>query len=337
MKKSIVISILFYFVFLNPISTLASNSPADTLIVRLGGNNQVRVICASFDDLYKYSRADSLVSVFSTDIKKSFQDKDYTEWPQVMHYLVKGDGKRRLKIQSNEFTEEEFNLENEKYRLNENLPPFHYIIYDLSKSVELHIYLDSAEKINLFQQISIDSAIHKLTQNKKTCDCEQNYKIEIVYENDSFKLGKSKGNKIYSISFSPDVNAYLIGNRLVPTVGGSLDLILKTKYAKPVLLLGVSIVGYGFYDLNNGVFNVSANAGYNFRMGYNLNEKKGNTAWSGFEVGIIKGKQTNELGFKGQAFRLNMFTEINGIGFSFGAIIDAKKTSVPIIGIRLPF
>jgi hypothetical protein len=32
-----------------------------------------------------------------------------------------------------------------------------------------------------------------------------------------------------------------------------------------------------------------------------------------------------------------MFTEINGIGFSLGTIRDAKKTSVPIIGIRLPF
>jgi uncharacterized membrane protein YccF (DUF307 family) len=55
-------------------------------------------------------------------------------------------------------------------------------------------------------------------------------------------------------------------------------------------------------------------------------------------VGIIKGKQFNEIGFKGQAFRLNMFTEIiNGIGLSIGVIRDAKKTSVPIIGIRLPF
>jgi len=32
-----------------------------------------------------------------------------------------------------------------------------------------------------------------------------------------------------------------------------------------------------------------------------------------------------------------MFTDLNWIGFSFGAIKDAKKTAVPIIGIRLQF
>lgn len=335
MKKSIVISILFYFVVLNPISTLASNSPADTLIVRLGGNNQVRVICASFDDLYKYSRADSLVSVFSTDIKKSFQDKDYTEWPQVMHYLVKGDGKRRLKIQSNEFTEEEFNLENEKYRLNENLPPFHYIIYDLSKSVEMHIYLESANKIDLFQQISIDSAIHKLTQNKKTCN--KAYKIEVLHENDSYQLGKYKGNKMYSINYSLDVNVFLIGSRSVPSGGGRFSLIFKDKYAKPLLSIGTAIIGYGFFDLINGTFKVDAHAGYDFIWSMNINKKQDAPIWFGFDAGIIKGKPTNTIGFKGQGYRLTMFTEINGIGFSYGTIWDTKKNAVPIVGIRFPF
>ena len=335
MKQLIIICSLFTLGILNPIISVAINLPTDTLIVRLGGNNQVRIISASFDNLYKYSRADSLISVFATDIQKSFQDKDYADWPQVMHYLVKGDGKRRLKIQSNEFTDEEFNLENEKYRLYENLPVFHYIIYDLSKSVELHLYLDSASKINLFKDVKIDSAIKILSQNKNTCD--QSYKIEISQENGLYRIVKSKGNKMYSISYSPDVSAFLIANRWVPSVGGRLDLILKDKHAKPVLLIGVAIVGYGFYDLNNGVFNVATNAGYNFRMGFNLNKKQGNTTWFGFEAGIIKGKESNELGFKGQAFRLNMFTEINGIGFSFGSIKDANKTAVPIIGIRLPF
>ena len=60
--------------------------------------------------------------------------------------------------------------------------------------------------------------------------------------------------------------------------------------------------------------------------------------WFGIDAGIIIGKQTNEIGFKGDAFRINMFTEINnGIGLSIGTIRDAKKTSVPIIGIRFPF
>ena len=100
------------------------------------------------------------------------------------------------------------------------------------------------------------------------------YKIEIVYENDSFKLGKSKGNKRYSINYSTDVNVYLIGNRWVPTAGGKISLTFKDKYEKPFMSIGTATVGYGFYDLNNGFFNVSPNAGYNFRMGYNLNENK---------------------------------------------------------------
>ena len=41
--------------------------------------------------------------------------------------------------------------------------------------------------------------------------------------------------------------------------------------------------------------------------------------WFGIDAGIIIGKQTNEIGFKGDAFRINMFTEINGIGFRVNA------------------
>ena len=284
MKQLIVICGLFSLFFLNPMLSIATNLPTDTLIVRLGGNNQVRIISSSFDDLYKYNRADSLINVFTTDIQKSFQDKDYTDWPQVMHYLVKGDGKRRLKIQNNEFTDEEFNLENEKYRLNENLPAFHYIIYDLSKSLELHLYLDSAVKIKLFETVRIDSAIKILTQNKHICD--QSYKIELSQDNGSYGIVKSKGNKMYSISYSPDINVFLIANRWVPTVGGRLDFILKDKRSKPLFLIGASILGYGFYDLNNGVFKVASNAGYNFRMAYSLNIKQVNATWFGFEVGL---------------------------------------------------
>ena len=335
MKPSIIICSLFMLLLLHPTISLANNLPGDTLVVRLGGNNQVRVICKSFEKLNKYSRADSLLSVFTKDIQQSLKDKDYTDWPQVLHYLVKGDGKRRLKIQNNEFTDEEFNLEKEKYRLNENLPSFHYIIYDLSKSVEMHIYLDSAKNLSLFDQISIDSAIVKLKENKKTCD--QSYLIEMLKENEVFNIGEIRGNKMKMLSYSPDVSIFLIANRWVPTVGGRLAFIISDKYKKPMMSIGAAIVGYGFYSQNNGVFKIDKNAGYNFQFSTNISKKQGVTTWFGFDFGIIKGRESNEIGFKGQAFRSNMFTEINGIGFSWGFIKDANKTRVPIIGIRLPF
>lgn len=335
MKQSIILCSLFLFLFLHPKSTLAYNEPYDTLLVKLGGSNQVRVVSTSFDDLLKYSRADSLIAVFFTDIKKSFQDKEYSEWPQVLHYLVNGDGRRRLKIQSNEFTEEEFNLQNEKYRFAENLPLFHYIIYDISKSVEIHLYLESADKIKLFEQFSLDSAIDILKQNKKVCN--RTYAIEVLGENGSYKLGKTKGNKMYSVIYSLDLNALLIGSRWTPTFGGKGALIIKDKYANPFMSIGVAILYYGFYELNNGTFKIESNAGYDFRWAINTSKKQGNPVWFGLEGGIIKGMQSNTMGFRGTAYRLSMLTEINGLGFVFGSIRDASKSGASYLGIRLPF
>jgi len=102
--------------------------------------------------------------------------------------------------------------------------------------------------------------------------------------------------------------------------------------------IGTAIVGYAFYDFTNGVFKIDQHTGYNFIWSANISKSNGAPVWFGIDAGIIIGQQTNEIGFKGKAFRLNMFTEINnGIGLSIGTIRDAKKNSVPIVGIRFPF
>lgn len=326
--------------FLSAFTAQAEDEPKsmrDTLIIRLEGNNQVCIIASSFRQMSTYKKADSLLTLFVADAQRANAGKDYSNWPQTMHYLVQSEGKRRLKMQNNEFTEEEFDLSKEAYRLDENLPAYHYTVYDLGAAVELHMYLESADKITLLQRQSVDSAMKALLQFKK--ERRRYYRLELEEQNGAFKLGKTKGDKLDQIEISPDINAYLIGNQWTPTIGFEAKLTFRNKYGVPNFSFGGALMSYVFSDFSAGKFNgFTHNIGYDGRIAFNMNDEGSKPYWFGIEGGVIvgPGKGYTE-GFKGTAYRYALITELHGLGFSFGAIRDSYKRSIPTIGIRLPF
>lgn len=312
-------------------------TPSDTLVVQLENNNHIRIVANSFKDLSKYSRADSLLAVFATDAQRAHAGKSYSEWPKVMHYLMTADGKRRLKMQNDEFTEGEFNLEKEKYRLHENIPAYHYTVYDLASETELHLYLERAENITLLQQHSIDSAIQALAQWRK--QTKRYYNVQLLPQQHRYALGKTKGELKRTLEFSPDINAYLIGNQWTPTIGFEAKVVLSNKYGTPYLSAGGAMMSYVFSDFSAGKFNgFTHNIGYDLRLSFNMNDMGGKPLWFGVEGGIITApeKELTE-GFTGTAYRFALVTELHGLGFSFGGIRDSYKRGIPTIGIRLPF
>lgn len=314
-----------------------SKSTLDTLIVRLEGNNQVRIIASSFGQMSTYTKADSLLTLFAADAQRANAGKDYNNWPQTMHYLVQAEGKRRLKMQNNEFAEQEFDLSKETYRLEENLPAYHYTVYDLGSSVELHVFLESADKITLLQQHSVDSAMKALLQFKK--ERKRYYRMELNRENNTYSLGKTKGLKLGAIEISPDINAYLIGNQWTPTIGFEAKVMLRNKYGVPSISFGGAMMSYVFSDFSAGKFNgFTHNIGYDGRLAFNMNDMGNKPIWFGMEGGVIVGPEKGFTeGFKGTAYRFALITELHGLGFSFGGIRDSYKRSIPTIGIRLPF
>lgn len=326
--------------FLSAFTAQAEDEPKsmrDTLVVRLEGNNQVRIIARSFGQMSSYKKADSLLTLFVADAQRANAGKDYSNWPQTMHYLVQTEGKRRLKMQNNEFTEEEFDLSKETYRLDENLPAYHYTVYDLGAAVELHLYLETADKITLLQQHSVDSAMKTLLSHKR--EKKRNYRMELNRESNVYTLGKTKSAKQGSIEISPDINAYLIGNQWTPTIGFEAKVMLRNKYGVPSVSFGGAMMSYVFSDFSAGKFNgFTHNIGYDGRIAFNMNDMGGKPYWFGIEGGVIVGpeKGLNE-GFKGTAYRFALVTELHGLGFSFGSIRDSYKRNIPTIGIRLPF
>lgn len=326
--------------FLSAFTAQADDEPKsmlDTLVVRLEGNNQVRIVAPSFAQMSTYKKADSLLTLFVADAQRANAGKDYSNWPQTMHYLVQAEGKRRLKMQNNEFTEQEFDLSKEAYRLEENLPAYHYTVYDLRTSVELHVYLESADKIMLLQQHSVDSAMKALIQFKK--ERRRYYRMELDEQKGAFKLGKTKGDKLDQIEISPDINAYLIGNQWTPTIGFEAKLTLRNKYGVPYISFGGAMMSYVFSDFSAGKFNgFTHNIGYDGRVAFNMSDRGAKPLWFGIEGGVIVGPEKGYTeGFKGTAYRYALITELHGLGFSFGAIRDSYKRSIPTIGIRLPF
>jgi len=257
-------------------------TPSDTLVVQLENNNQVHIVTSSFSELARYHRADSLLAIFVADAQRAHAGKSYSEWPKVMHYLMTADVKRRLKIQSDEFTEEEFNLEKEKHRLQENVPPYHYTVYDLATETELHLYLERAENITLLQQHRIDSAIQALTRFKK--QTKRYYKLQLLPQQQTYAVGNTKGKLARSLEFSPDVNAYLIGNQWTPTIGVEARVMLNNKYGTPYLSFGGAMMSYVFSDFGGGRFNgFTHNVGYDLRLAFNTNANGTKAYWFGIE------------------------------------------------------
>ncbi|MBP6302146.1 MAG: hypothetical protein KBB37_02470 [Bacteroidia bacterium] len=326
--------------FLSAFTAQAEDEPKsmrDTLIIRLEGNNQVRIVAPSFGQLSTYKKADSLLTLFVADVQRANAGKEYSNWPQTMHYLVQAEGKRRLKMQNNEFTEQEFDLSKETYRLDENLPAYHYTVYDLGAALELHVYLESADKITLLQQHSVDSAVKALLKMKK--ERRRYYRMELNRENTVYTLGKTKSARQDAIEISPDINAYLIGNQWTPTIGFEAKLTFRNKYGVPNISVGGAMMSYVFSDFSAGKFNgFTHNIGYDGRVAFNMNSTGSKPYWFGIEGGVIVGPEKGYTeGFKGTAYRYALITELHGLGFSFGAIRDSYKRSIPTIGIRLPF
>jgi hypothetical protein len=151
--------------------TSASNqqiSPLqDTLALHLGGTSRIFITGRTLREISTYTKADSLKELFLDDFEKLYKGQSQTEIPQVIHYLVHGSGKRRMKVGTDMYNDVPFDLAKEKQRLNLDLPKWEYTIYDLAREIEIHFYLEDSNQLSLLDDVSLSEAIQRSRLNAK--------------------------------------------------------------------------------------------------------------------------------------------------------------------------
>lgn len=310
----------------------------DTLVIKLEGQNQIRLYTPSFAFLETYNKADSLLQFFISDVEKANAGKAKQEWPKTMHYMVHETGKRRLKMQDDEFTSNEFNLLAETYRLDEQLPASHYTLYDLKNGVQIVIYLESAEKMSLLNNLNLQALIKQTLAFKD--EIKHEFRLDFTSQASTLSKINQRRKRADQIEISPDVNVLLIGNLLTPTIGLEARVLLSNKYGTPTYLIGATFKSYIFNNItSNELKGFNSNLGIDFRFLANLNDEGGKPLWLGLEGGIILPPSNDiDVGLKGTSYRFGISTSIMGNAqISFGSIVNSKEGLLPTIGIRLPF
>ncbi len=310
----------------------------DTLVIKLEGQNQIRLYTPSFAFLETYNKADSLLQFFISDVEKANVGKAKQEWPKTMHYMVHETGKRRLKMQDDEFTSNEFDLLAETYRLDEQLPASHYTLYDLKNGVQIVIYLESAEKMSLLNNLNLQALIKQTLAFKD--EIKHEYRLDFTSQANTLSKISQRRKRTDQIEISPDVNVLLIGNLLTPTIGLEARLRLSNKYGTPTYILGASVKSYIFNNItSNELKGFNSNLGIDLRFLTNLNDEEKDPLWLGLEGGIILPPSRDiNVGLKGTSYRFGISTSIMGnVHVSFGSIINSKEEWIPTVGIRLPF
>jgi hypothetical protein len=200
--------------------------PQDTLVILLEGSNQVHLIYENGKKLQKYERADSLKNLFIDDFKKALNAGMLPEDTRIVHYLVGANGKRRLKAETDS-AEQVFNLAEEKRRMLLDLPKYHYIIYDLDKNVELHIYLENNQALDLVAIAKLDDALNKMEKKKFTFHSVYAMRMQ---NGNIVQTDITRGKARLEIITVPYAGLALIGNNLSPNLTIDIAFRFYNKY-----------------------------------------------------------------------------------------------------------
>lgn len=326
--------ILLPFVSLN--AQDASPVYQDTLVVKLQGKSQVRLLGWKLKNLADYKSFDSINTLFWKDFDSEFASKPAAEWPLNLHYLVHPSGKRRMKV--DELAEQQaFSLANEKLTIEEDLPEFHYIVYDLIHDVKIHYYLENPAASKEFKGLKFES-ISPLLQTKKD-DFKRNFRLDFSIPENRSTL--TRRNEFGSLMIHPDVKVNVIGSNLIPSVGLSSELQFQNRFGKEKFAVGFAYSALAFNQFVDGKLgNIQLANAYDLRFKVNMNVYGKDPNWLGIELGYIKYDKAQTTKFLGeQPFKYEVFTNVKSIGIGFGAIVDLKNSDrqSTIITMRLPF
>lgn len=308
----------------------------DTLVVKLTGHTQVRIIGESMLKIIAWTGADSLKNVFINDLNAALSKSESKQLPVKIFYLIHPNGNRRLKMKQEEYADEAFELSKEVYSMTENLPKHELNLFDLRSGILMQFYVNDTTALKEIADLNLLTAINFALANKK--EVKRSYRYDIAQRLDGFTEVKKYRTRYETIEMTPVAGITLVGNVPAPIVGASLHYSYRNKYNQDIFKTGIKMSGYFFTDFSGGKFNkVYSNTGYDLFFLVNANPRSKNSFSYGLEGGFIAKSPKSDGVFTGNPGHFGFLLEYKGFQYSFGFIHYSKQHGIPTIGIKLPF
>jgi hypothetical protein len=307
----------------------------DTLVIGLRDNNKVLFIGSDFDEMKKYTLADSLKMLFISDWEKAVAAGTLNPETQKVYYFIEQKGMRRLKAENPEYSENSVNVAYEMKRLKLGLARYEYRIYDMKTGYRIEFYLEDPSQLKqVLGNISINDALAYAQTNLKK-DLKKNYKVELDAENNTYKMVSSTRGNSDALEVVPAFGIGILGNTIAPIGGYDIWLRLTDKYSVPSFKFGIGYTAFPFVKMvNQEIDKISLVNMYDAKFAMNMNEGRTKPFWLGLSAGMT----TSNLDSYNKKLKFGLLYQgTSPFEFSFDAIILSNKKSVAGVTIRLPF
>jgi len=307
----------------------------DTLIIKLSGSDKILLIGGNLNKMHKYKQVDSVKTLFVNDITAAQNNNTLTTDATKVYYFITANGKRRLKAENVDLSENAVDINYELKRLQLDLPKYEYHIFDLKNEFQIQIYLADPKQLkSVLENTNIYEAI-TYTNNTAKKDFKRTYKLELNTEN-GYKLGNKTQGRTDALMITGAFGVGLIGNTIAPVAGIDMLMYLSNKYSIGKWRLGVSYNVFPIANtVNNEVKSVSLVSSYELKGLLNINqESKDNPFYIGLQIGLLK---SNEIKSFDNAFKWGIFHSGKNLNYSFDIITDTNKNTLYGLTIYLPF
>jgi hypothetical protein len=307
----------------------------DTLVIKLTGSDKILVIGGNLNNLVKYTQADSVKNLFLADVEKSYANNSLSAEATKVYYFVTTAGKRRLKAENVEFSENDVNIGYELKRIDLDLPKYEFKIFDLKHGYQIQIYLANPKDLKSeLEKTSINEAIKFAASNAKK-EIKSCYKLEVITEN-GLKIGNKTQGKRNALMINNSFGISAFGNTLAPVIGINTFLEVTNKYSIDKWRVGFSYNAIAIVNTVNGeVKGVSAVSSFDLKGLINLNQfERSNPVYIGLQFGILK---SNDIKSFDNAFKIGFLHANKFLNYSFDIINDTNKNTIYGLTVFLPF
>jgi hypothetical protein len=289
--------------------------PFDGARIVLTGNNMKKLAGSNNLELLK--------NKFISDFRESEKDRDFPADSKNMIYLASADGRRRLKARPVEETG--FDLDREISEFRQNLPVYHYTIYDLGNQFEYHIYVKDTTMLERLASLNCAALLSEATDKEPKALRKANV-LQIAPADGKWTI-TGRGTKRFDVlELGTGIGLGLINSNWSPVIGVSMAVILHNQYGKATFRPGIDLKFHTFADYSNFEFsNIYTVADYSAFFTFNSSRKK--ERWAGLSVGMLQTQHKEKAGSLDGAWKVGIISTIGDFNVNFDFIRDRNKNS----------
>lgn len=328
MKMKALTALWLCFALINQLKAQNENKVLDSIYVIPFTGCKIVLVGDNISHIIKTNNLEILKNKFIQDYRQSTNDKDFPALSKNIVYMASQDGRRRLKAVPEENIS--FDIKKELKDFKNNLPIYHYTIYDLKQSFTYHIYLNDTADLealatNNCQKILMDAASKNVKLNRYSI-------IEIGHADTGFAIQQKERFRTDYLEINAFGGVGLINGSLSPTIGGNIDFGWGKKYQTKDYKIGVGYSFYTFSQLENKSFtNIYPISSYDVHFLFNTNPNtKHQDRWLGLSVGkfasskIFGGTGSGSLN---NAWKAGIVTEFGRMSLQYDFIFDKNKNT----------